>query len=816
MENLLDNLNDSQREAVVYNDGPSLVIAGAGSGKTRVLTYKIAYLLQQGYKPWSILALTFTNKAAREMKERIGTLMGAEQAHYLNMGTFHSVFAQILRCESESIGFKSNFTIYDTKDSQNVIKTIIKDMHLDDKQYVPSNIFATISKAKNRLVLPQHYAEDNDLRQRDKLAKVDQTYLIYSTYQLRLRQSNAMDFDDLLVNTYLLFKNKKDICQKYARKYEYVLVDEYQDTNSVQQQIVLLLTKEHQKICVVGDDYQSIYAFRGAQIDNILNFQRIYTGVRIFKLERNYRSTPEIVNAANSLMKHNQHQIDKDVFSKNANGEKISYRQLYSDREEAAVVSKTIRDIMRKEDCDYRDFAILYRTNSQSRTFEEEFRNHAMPYRVVGNMEFFQRKEIKDVIAYFRVIVNSSDEEAVKRIINYPARGIGNVTLQKIINTAHNSEVGIWDVLCRPVDFHLDVNRGVSAKLNSFVKLINGFISQLTNMNAFEMANMIVRESGILTDLYQSDDVESRSRQENLEELLGSIGEFVDIRNEEGRTDSVSLGDFLQQVSLHTDADEKDTDDDKINLMTIHAAKGLEFPTVFVVGMEEKTFPSLRSSNSLKELEEERRLLYVAITRAQKHCILTSAKNRWRYSQMELTTPSRFIRDIAPCYLNIISAKGYDRIEDSSKNQYGRNTTDGYGYQNYNRWQNSHPVATQFMADKKPKITNVHTPDVAVDPFSSNFKKAYAAHGGNLKRLSAVISNGGRATMSSVPKNSTTVSTSSSKGISIGSIIEHQRFGIGKVIQIEGSGENTKATVEFENTGTKQLLLKFARYTIKG
>lgn len=813
MTDFLDSLNECQREAVVYSDGPSLVIAGAGSGKTRVLTYKIAYLLQNGYEPWDILALTFTNKAAREMKERIGNLVGTDKSRYLNMGTFHSIFAHILRSEAEYIGFRSNFTIYDTKDSQNVIKSIVKGLQLDEKQYVPSSIFASISKAKNHLILPLQYADDNELRERDKHAKVDKTYLIYSIYQERLRQSNAMDFDDLLINTYLLFKNRKEICSHYADKYKYVLVDEFQDTNSVQQQIVLLLTTERQKICVVGDDYQSIYAFRGAQIDNILNFQRIYTDVRIFKLERNYRSTPEIVNAANSLMKHNLHQIDKDVFSQNANGEKVTYRELYSDREEAAVVSKTIRDIVRKENCNYSDFAILYRTNSQSRTFEDEFRNHAMPYRIVGSMEFFQRKEIKDVIAYFRVVVNPNDEEAIKRIINYPVRGIGNVTLQKIINCARDLEVSIWEVLCSPIDFHLDVNRGILVKLNSFVELIKSFMSYLSQIDAFELATMIVREGGILADLYQSDDAESIARQENLEELLSSISEFVDTKREEGKLDRVSLGDFLQMVSLQTDAADGDTDDNKISLMTIHAAKGLEFSTVFIVGLEEKIFPSLRSSNSLKELEEERRLLYVAITRAQKHCILTSARNRWRYSQMEMTTPSRFIRDISSCFLDVGSIDSSTSI---SKKAYGYNGASRTNVRHScDWWQNSQPVGSQFIADKSPKITRMPTHETALDPFSSSFKKTYISRGGNLKRLSAVMTNGGRNVESPTMVNSDVLPTADSIKVKVGSVIEHQRFGVGTVVQIEGSGENTKATVVFENTGSKQLLLKFARYKIK-
>lgn len=810
MDKLLDSLNDSQREAVVYSDGPSLVIAGAGSGKTRVLTYKIAYLLQQGYEPWSILALTFTNKAAREMKERIGTLVGADRARYLNMGTFHSVFAHILRREAEAIGFQPNFTIYDNKDSQSLVKAIVKEMKLDDKQYAPATIFSAISRAKNRLILPKQYADDIELRDRDRFAKVDQTYQIYAAYQDRLRQANAMDFDDLLIHTYLLFKNNGDICRRYADRFRYVLVDEYQDTNSVQQQIVLLLTSENQKICVVGDDYQSIYAFRGAQIDNILNFQRIYKDVHIFKLERNYRSTPEIVNAANSLMKHNQYQIDKDVFSSNDNGDKVTYRQLYSDREEAAVVAKTIRSIMRDEGCDYRDFAILYRTNSQSRIFEEEFRNDNMPYRVVGSTEFFQRKEIKDVIAYYRVVVNPADEEAVKRIINYPTRGIGNTTLQKIISCAQSCGVSLWTVLGNPFAYQLDINRGTMAKLGAFVQLIEGFMEHLADKDAYELGDMIVRQSGVFDDLYRSTDIESRSRQENLGELLGSINEFVESRKEEGQDDRVSLPDFLQQVSLQTDADTDDNDDDRISLMTIHAAKGLEFATVFVVGLEEKLFPSLRSSNSLKELEEERRLLYVAITRARKHCYLSSAKNRWMYSQMEMTTPSRFIRDISSEFLDVVSSS---RGDSGGGAAYQGHARSGYGRRDDDSWQNSRPVGGQFVADRKPKITRPHQPETAVDPFSEGFKQRYVARGGNLRRLSSALSNGGRTVAPSGAPQSAPAAPDCA--LSVGTVIEHQRFGVGRVVQIDGTGENTKATVDFENTGRKQLLLKFARYTIK-
>ena len=821
-ENLLDALNENQREAVAYSDGPSLVIAGAGSGKTRVLTYKIAYLIQQGMKPWNILALTFTNKAAREMKERIGALVGARTAQYIYMGTFHSIFARILRKEAEVMGYTSNFTIYDETDSRTLLKSIIRDMQLDDKQYKPATVHARISMAKNRLVLPSLYANDADQRERDRQARLDETYKIYHAYQDRLRQANAMDFDDLLVITYQLFSGHPDICQRYADYFRYVLVDEYQDTNSVQQQIVLLLTRGHQHVCVVGDDYQSIYAFRGAQIDNILNFQQFFGGVRIFKLERNYRSTPEIVQAANSLMKHNQHQIDKDVYSKNAKGDKVVYRPVYSDREEAAVVCKMIRSIKRSDGCAYSDFAILYRTNAQSRTFEDELRAHAMPYRIFGGLSFYQRKEIKDVIAYYRVIVNPDDEEALKRIINYPARGIGSTTVDKIQACATEHHVSLWQVVTHPTEHGLAVNRGTLGKLGLFAQLIDTFRSGLDEQDAEQLGQRVIKESGIYADLCQGTDVEALTRRENVEELLNSLSEFVDGHREEGRGERVGLADFLQEVSLLSDLDSDDGGDDKVNLMTVHAAKGLEFSTVFVVGREEKIFPSQMASGSPREIEEERRLLYVAITRAEHHCILTSAKNRWRYGKLEFGTPSRFISDISPKYLNVIG-EGSDEAEAGSRRKYSLRGGDYESDRPYQgarvgqdefrqlngRWQNSRPVAGQFMADLKPKVTSPRKAETAVDPFGSGFKRQYVANGGKLTRLKDAIANGGRSLAVS------TAGASSATALQVGTVIEHQRFGIGTVIRIEGTGENTKATVEFKNTGTKQLLLKFARFTIK-
>ena len=763
-ENLLEQLNEGQREAVVYCEGPQLVIAGAGSGKTRVLTYKIAYLLQQGMNPWNILALTFTNKAAREMKERIGRLVGEERARYLQMGTFHSVFARILRAEAETLGFQSNFTIYDQADSRSLVKSIIKEMQLDDKTYKPASVADRISMAKNHLLLPQAYAQSawatDDARGKRPLVKD-----IYIRYHERCRQANAMDFDDLLVYTYVLLQNHEDIRQKYIERFQYVLVDEYQDTNYAQQSIVVLLTKGHGRVCVVGDDAQSIYSFRGANIDNILDFQKEYGGAKLSKLEQNYRSTQLIVQAANSLIRHNERQIPKDVFSENEHGEKLMLKPAYSDKEEAIIVCNDIRRIRRQDQCRYSDFAILYRTNSQSRSFEEQMRKDGIPYRIYGGLSFYQRKEIKDVIAYFRLVSNPNDEEALRRIINYPTRGIGDTTVAKIVEVANLHGVSLWTVISQPIVFGLSVSKATMSKLSAFQMLIAGWADRLTTEDAYELGHSIIMESGISKEIYSSNNPDDLSRQENLEEFLGGMQDFVASRQEEDQADHVYLPDFLQEVALLTDLDSDSGDaDDKVSLMTIHAAKGLEFPTVFVVGLEENIFPSPMCINSMRELEEERRLLYVAITRAEKHCILTCAQNRWRYGRMEYDTPSRFIRDIEPSLLQVegsapgIAAKSSPRPTSFNVQ---RQTS-----------QNPRPVATQFVADPKPHLVPVR--HEAPRPQSAI---------GNI-------------------------------GLQEGNVIEHQRFGVGTVIRVEGTGENTKATVEFKNAGTKQLLLKFAKYTI--
>ncbi len=799
---LLNDLNDAQRAAVEYIDGPSLVIAGAGSGKTRVLTYKIAYLLSQGMKPWSIMALTFTNKAAREMKERIGKLVGDDLAQHLYMGTFHSIFSRILRAEAEHIGFNNNFTIYDESDSRSLLKAIIKEMGLDDKTYKPAAVHARISMAKNNLVTAEAYDSDPAILEQNKRAKMPAIGKIYVAYVQRCRQANAMDFDDLLMLTFQLFRDHEEIRQKYAGRFDYILVDEYQDTNHVQMSIVMQLCKEKLRVCAVGDDSQSIYSFRGANIDNILNYQKQLPGTQLFKLEQNYRSTQTIVEAANSLIHHNRNQIQKEVFSKNDKGEKIQYKPAYSDKEEALIVAKNIQRIKRQDDCGYDQFAILYRTNAQSRSFEEEFRKQGIPYRIYGGLSFYQRKEIKDIIAYFRLVANPDDEEAFKRIINYPARGIGATTVMKIADCAHQNQVSFWEVIGNIEHYGLNVNKGAQTKLENFRLLISSFIDRSHTLDVYELGDAIIRESRISEDIMSGKNADDLARQENLEEFLSGMQTFVAGRQEEGRMDEAYLTDYLQDVALLTDADsEGEKDEPRVSLMTVHAAKGLEFATVFVVGLEENIFPSPLAAISVRELEEERRLLYVAITRAEKHCILTNAKNRFRYGKMEFDNPSRFIDEIDASLI-----EGGEEAPESSFGG-GRSSFGGYGSEGgyggrmpwdrdrsgYGRhYQNSKPVASQFMADPKPGFKSV--------------RAVNAVHRimGDTASSSSVASAGSSASKAS----------SSAGSLSEGCRIEHQRFGIGTVLKIEGTGENTKATVEFQNAGTKQLLLKFAKFTI--
>lgn len=830
---LLNDLNEAQRAAVEYIDGPSLVIAGAGSGKTRVLTYKIAYLLSQGMKPWSIMALTFTNKAAREMKERIGKLVGNDLAQHLYMGTFHSIFSRILRAEAEHIGFNNNFTIYDESDSRSLIKAIVKEMGLDDKKYKPAAVHAKISMAKNNLMSAAAYDSDAAIFEQNKCAQMPEVGKIFVAYVQRCKQANAMDFDDLLTLTYQLFREHEDIRHKYAARFDYVLVDEYQDTNHVQMSIVMQLCQEKQCVCAVGDDSQSIYSFRGANIDNILNYQRQFQGTRLFKLEQNYRSTQTIVEAANSLIKHNRNQIPKDVFSENAKGEKIQYKPAYSDKEEAAIVAKDVKRIRREDGCQYSDFAILYRTNAQSRSFEEEFRKQGIPYRIYGGLSFYQRKEIKDIIAYFRLVANPDDEEAIKRIINYPARGIGATTVLKIADCAHQNQVSFWEVIGAPERYGLAVTKGTMNKLETFRLLISSFIERAQTTDVYELGDAIIKESGISQDIMSGKDADDLARQENLEEFLSGMSAFVEERREEGRFDELFLQDYLQDVALLTDADsDGDKDEPRVSLMTVHAAKGLEFPTVFVVGLEENIFPSPLSAASLRELEEERRLLYVAITRAEKHCILTNAKNRWRYGKMEFDNPSRFIDEIDGKLIDSLDEAGgslfgsrADSMSDQpewARAQRSRRPWEDAEQPRYSsRYQNSKPVASQFVADPKPSLFDDEPETSHTSGRSSlsegNFKSVRALNAAKRYMETHSSHPASRSTGSSAASVSSSAASSagsSSCGLQEGMKIEHQRFGRGTVLKIEGTGENTKATVEFVHSGTKQLLLKYAKFTV--
>ncbi len=782
MDNLLDQLNKQQREAVEYNSGPSLIIAGAGSGKTRVLTYKIAYLMQQGYHPQSILALTFTNKAAREMKERIAQLIGWQYARYLWMGTFHSVFSRILRTEAERIGFTANFTIFDSADSRNLIKTIIKQFQLDDKVYKPARVQSVISNAKNALISPQMYAQNKELIEYDQRAKMPMIKDIYREYNNRLKASNTMDFDDLLFYTNRLFRDHPDVLAAYQERYQFILVDEYQDTNFAQYLVVKQLADAHHRVCVVGDDAQSIYSFRGANIENILKFKEVYPEAKLFKLEQNYRSTQNIVNAANSLIKQNKDQIKKTIYSENEEGDRLEVASAYSDFEEGVIVSNKIWDLRRDKNAPYSEFVILYRTNAQSRIFEEALRKKNIPYRIYGGLSFYQRKEIKDVIGYFRMVVNPYDEEAFRRTVNFPTRGIGNTTLNKIADAARLHNVSLWEVISNPLGFNLDVNAGTAKKLAGFKELIESFIAQLQELSAYELATRIVKESGIASDAYQDQTPEGMSRQENLQELLGGIHEFCESRQEEG-LGGIGLMDFLSEVSLLSDQDtDKEADKEKVTMMTIHAAKGLEFNNVFVVGLEEDLFPSAMAKDEFRGLEEERRLFYVAITRAKEFCMITYAKSRFRNGQINACNPSRFLRDIDTNYLNVNA---------------GVLGSGGFGVLNRPE------TYTKELFDYSSNTRTTHS-ERSIQRESTPLSQPKKESFGQPKFVNARIA---------TPKAS---AGSNAGEVGVGAIIKHERFGIGKVTAVTGDVDSRKATVEFENSGVKQLLLKFARIEIIG
>ncbi|MDD3789282.1 MAG: UvrD-helicase domain-containing protein [Petrimonas sp.] len=760
---LLAQLNKAQQAAVEFCDGPSLVIAGAGSGKTRVLTYKIAYLLEQGLPPYYILALTFTNKAAREMKSRIAGLVGEKKARQLWMGTFHAIFSRILRNEAESIGFQSNFTIFDTTDSNNLLKLIIKDMNLDDKVYKPGGVHNQISRAKNNLITPKMYAQNTEIIEYDRMAKRPQLFEIYQRYQNRLRAANSMDFDDLLMYTNILFRDHPDILENYRNRFQYILVDEYQDTNFSQHLIVKQLADVHHRVCVVGDDAQSIYSFRGANIDNILKFKSNFPETQIFKLEQNYRSTKNIVNAANSLIKKNTEQIFKNVFSDNDEGEKIDVVSAFSDFEEGLIVSNKIARMRYEAHASFGDFAILYRTNAQSRIFEEALRKKNIPYRIYGGLSFYQRREIKDVISYFRLIVNPSDEEALRRIINYPTRGIGTVTVQKITSAAQLHGVSLWQVLSRPLEYNLDVNAGTARKLAGFHELISAFIAENETLSAFELAQSVIKNSGIAKEAYDDMTPEGMSRAQNIQELLNAMSEFVTTRTEQG-DENVSLVDFLSEVSLLTDQDtDKESGDEKVTLMTVHSAKGLEFNHVFVVGLEEDLFPSGMSKMDVRGLEEERRLFYVAITRAKETCTLTFAKSRFRNGSINASRESRFLSDIDGNFL---------AMERNTLSSAATQRTDGFWESLREQRENAPRFERSSPSPQYRNITPVQQ-SASSKPLSKEAQELQA-----------------------------------------GDKIEHERFGRGVVASIEFLGDDKRAIVNFEEAGQKQLLLKFARFKI--
>ncbi len=770
MANYLDNLNEAQQEAVKNYEGPSLIIAGAGSGKTRVLTYRIAHLLQNKIPPSSILALTFTNKAAREMKERIAGVVGPQVSKYLWMGTFHSIFSRILRAEATLIDYPSTFTIYDTQDSKSLLRTIIKSMALEENTYKPSLIMGRISAAKNNLVLPVGYRQNETVRDSDQAARIPKTGEIYEEYVRRCKNAGAMDFDDLLLMTNILFKRFPETLQKYQHLFRYILVDEYQDTNYSQYLIVKKLAELHHNLSVVGDDAQSIYSFRGARIENILNFKNDYPDFKVYKLEQNYRSTQTIVNAANSLIAKNKNQLQKTVFSENDTGSKIKVLNALNDQEEGFLVVNEIFQKRMSEHDNYADFAILYRTNAQSRVFEEVLRKRNIPYKIYGGLSFYQRKEIKDLLAYFRLVINQKDDESFKRVINYPARGIGATTLGKLEEYSAQINSSMFAVASDPLMLQqAGLNGGAAKKVTEFIHLVDSFSDRSFTMEAFEMAQRIATETGILSELYQDKSPENISRYENTQELLNAIQQFTIDAIEEGH--SALLANFLEEVSLLTDQDNEKTEDhDKVTLMTVHSSKGLEFNNVFVVGLEENLFPSgFTGTLTLPELEEERRLFYVALTRSRNHAFLSFAQQRFKWGKTEFCHPSRFIGEIDPRYLDVQGSRFFQ-----------------HGISN-------EPTDTHGGFNKSNRITGERTGITPTKPSGTlglNYRK------GN-------ETNPGEPFESDDPNS-----------LQIGMFVEHQRFGRGKIVDLEGDMPEKKAKVFFANAGEKQLLLKFAKLKI--
>lgn len=786
VENILNKLNDSQKQAVLYNDGPSLVIAGAGSGKTRVLTCKVAVLLKQGLAPWNIMALTFTNKAAREMKERVAGLVDPTSASLLWMGTFHSVFLRILRAEASVLGYPSSFSIYDTTDSKNMIKSIVRDLGLDEKIYREGAVHARISSAKNDLISPAAYANNPALQERDLFTKMPRIVEIYERYVQRCRLASAMDFDDLLYNTNVLFRDHPEILKAYQSRFQFILVDEYQDTNFSQHLIVSRLAERHHKVCVVGDDSQSIYSFRGANIDNILNFEKTYPECLLFKLEQNYRSTKNIVNLANSLIAKNKMQIPKSVFSKRETGNKISVLSAFSDMEEAYMIANKINEMHMSLYDSWSEFAVLYRTNAQSRILEDAMRKRGIPYRIYGGISFYQRKEIKDIIAYLRLVINPADEEAFKRVVNFPARGIGKTTLDKIQQAAALHRTTFWEICSKPLSYNLPVHSGTENKLKQFSSLIENLMPLASTLNVYEFTKKMFEESGINKALLQDSSEEGISRQEHLESLLSGMFDFCQSRLEEGN-EQILLPDYLAEISLLTDQDEVD-EGEKVNLMTVHAAKGLEFKNVFVSGLEDGVFPSVHNLESDRELEEERRLLYVAITRAGDHCVLSYAKSRFRNGQTEYSKPSRFLNDLDKRFLDLPTRSFAEEQETAFSSAFGSDR--------------------RFASFYNPEA---NSPQRTVEPYTKTPLEKIGSRQGKWSKLAARPAGtvADREKDFTAEASSTGVKTSKGE-FRMGQKVLHERFGEGLIQKIEGQGDNCKIGVEFKQAGYKLLLLKFA------
>ena len=793
MDKIIENLNDRQKEAVLYNQGPSLVIAGAGSGKTKVLTCKVACLLKLGLAPWNILALTFTNKAAREMKERVAKLVDPRSASRLWMGTFHSLFLRILRTEAAAFGYPSDFSVYDTNDTKSLLKTIIKELQLDDKTYKVSSVASRISNAKNALISAEDYFNSPDIQQRDRDSRMPRVSQIYAQYVARCRQAKAMDFDDILFNTNVLFRDHPEILAQWQERFQYILVDEYQDTNASQYLIVKKLAEQHHRVCVVGDDSQSIYSFRGANIENILKFQSNYPESKLFKLEQNYRSTQNIVNIANSLISNNQNRIKKEVFSQREKGNLIQIMGAMSDVEEAYMVAGKIAEMRNRQYENWADFAVLYRTNAQSRVLEEAMRKRNIPYRVYGGMSFYQHKEIKDILAYLRLMLNPDDEESIKRAFKYPSKGIGDTTLNKLQDASRQHGVSLWTVLESPINYGVVANNGTLNKLAAFRQMIEQLQAKVNELSVYDFTQMLLQVSGISQDMLKETGVEGITHRENVQSLLAGMHEFCQTRLEEGIEDT-SMAAYLSEVALNTDQDEEDNED-KVFLMTVHASKGLEFNNVFVTGMEENIFPSQRSCESQAELEEERRLLYVAITRAGNRCALSFAKSRFRNGNTEFSRPSRFLRELDPRLIEQGSASLSSPFGASS---YGSSYSGQSSSMNLQRKQ-AYPQRTSPMP--KPRSTS---------PSMNTASSMSAESPRSWKRMPASPATASPVGQG-VPGKTGLASVQSSKGnFVVGQKVLHDRFGEGRITSIEGQGDNCKIGVEFVHSGFKMLLLKFA------